>query len=230
MASIKLKHTSGNGTILNSPAANPNADITLKLPSTTGSAGQVLSVASANHSTTNAELEFAAAGGKVLQVVQTVKKDTFSATLSDGGTNLTGDVTGLTVSITPSNASNKILLMPSISISASTGGNLMVIYKDGSVLTNAIGDAANNTAGNALERMTFGGSMNTYGSHVMTGNFLDTAGGTSSITYSMRLANTRHGYGADITMFVNLGSDSGEDVHSSMARTISTFTAMEIAA
>ena len=61
MASINLKHTSGNGTILNSPAANPSSDITLKLPSTTGSAGQVLQVASANHSATNAELEFAAA-------------------------------------------------------------------------------------------------------------------------------------------------------------------------
>ena len=65
MASINLKHTSGNGTILNSPAANPSADITLKLPSTTGSAGQVLKIASANHSSTNAELEFAAdSGGK----------------------------------------------------------------------------------------------------------------------------------------------------------------------
>ena len=59
MGAIKLKHTSGNGTILNSPAANPSSDITLKLPSTTGSAGQVLKVASANHSSTNAELEFA---------------------------------------------------------------------------------------------------------------------------------------------------------------------------
>ena len=64
MGAIKLKHTSGNGTILNSPAANPSSDITLKLPSTTGSAGQVLQVASANHSSTNAELEFAA-GGKL---------------------------------------------------------------------------------------------------------------------------------------------------------------------
>ena len=60
MASIKLKHSSGNGTILNSQAANPSADVSFKLPSTTGSAGQVLQVASANHSSTNAELEFAA--------------------------------------------------------------------------------------------------------------------------------------------------------------------------
>ena len=45
--------------------------MTLKLPSTTGSAGQVLKVASANHSATNAELEFGAdTGGKILQVVQ----------------------------------------------------------------------------------------------------------------------------------------------------------------
>ena len=57
---VKLKHASGNGTVLGAPAANPSADITLKAPSTTGSAGQVLKVASANHSSTNAELEWAA--------------------------------------------------------------------------------------------------------------------------------------------------------------------------
>jgi len=71
MASIKLKHTSGNGTILNSPAANPSSDITLKLPSTTGSAGQVLQVASANHSSTNAELEFAAVSAGGISMIDT---------------------------------------------------------------------------------------------------------------------------------------------------------------
>ena len=65
MASIKLKHATGNSTIIHSPAANPSSDVTLNLPSTSGSAGQVLKVASANHSSTNAELEFGAdAGGK----------------------------------------------------------------------------------------------------------------------------------------------------------------------
>ena len=82
MGAIKLKHTSGNGTILNSPAANPSSDITLKLPSTTGSAGQVLSVASANHSSTNAELEFATVGGKFASyaIIRDEKSD------ADGGT------------------------------------------------------------------------------------------------------------------------------------------------
>jgi len=60
MSSLKLKHSSGNGTIINAPAANPSADITLKVPSTTGTAGHYLKVASANHSSTNAELEWAA--------------------------------------------------------------------------------------------------------------------------------------------------------------------------
>ena len=90
MASINLKHTSGNGTILNSPAANPSSDITLKLPSTTGSAGQVLTVASANHSSTNAELEFAAAAsGGGITIAQTFRRT--STTATNGASNyLTG--------------------------------------------------------------------------------------------------------------------------------------------
>ena len=89
MASIKLKHTSGNGTILNSPAANPSSDITLKLPSTTGSAGQVLKVASANHSSTNAELEFAAVSSGGITVAQTFRRT--STTATNGASNyLTG--------------------------------------------------------------------------------------------------------------------------------------------
>ena len=83
MGAIKLKHSSGNGTILHSPAANPSSDITLKLPSTTGSAGQVLQVASANHSATNAELEFAAAAsGGGITIAHTFRRTATSATNS----------------------------------------------------------------------------------------------------------------------------------------------------
>ena len=108
MSSVKLKHSSGNGTIINAPAANPSADITLKVPSTTGSAGQVLKVASANHSSTNAELECAAdSGGKILQVV---------SANSDTNTQFTNqtsyaDHTNHTISITPTEAGSKIVLL-----------------------------------------------------------------------------------------------------------------------
>lgn len=111
MASIKLKHSSGNGTILNSPAANPSSDITLKLPSTTGSAGQILKVASANHSSTNAELEFGAEGasGKILQIVQG------TTTSTNNYASVDFQNTVVTVNITPVNSSSKFLLKSFVS-------------------------------------------------------------------------------------------------------------------
>ena len=45
-------------------------------------------------------------GGKVLQVIQTFKSDAFSST-SDGFF----DISGLSIAITPSSSSNKILII-----------------------------------------------------------------------------------------------------------------------
>ena len=90
MAGIKLKHTSGNGTIIHSPAANPSSDITLKLPSDSGSAGQVLKVASANHSSTNAELEFAADSGG-LYASYALLADIKANSVNGGGTLTSGN-------------------------------------------------------------------------------------------------------------------------------------------
>ena len=91
MGSLKLPYPSGNSTILHSPAANPSADITMKLPSTTGSAGQALKVASANHSSTNAELEWGSAGGLSSDAQQntiggTNAGDSFSGTSATNNT------------------------------------------------------------------------------------------------------------------------------------------------
>ena len=131
MSSVKLKHASGNGTSLHSPAANPSADITLKVPSTTGSAGQVLKVASANHSSTNAELEWAAdAGGKILQVQSTEEFGVHSSS-----SNSFVDVGTPTLTITPTVSTSKILFMATSSMSSSganRGGRITVYMKDGS--------------------------------------------------------------------------------------------------
>ena len=85
---VKLKHASGNGTVIGAPAANPSADITLKAPSTTGSAGQVLKVASANHSSTNAELEWAADSGGLFSSYALIEDqkahDTHGGTFTSG--------------------------------------------------------------------------------------------------------------------------------------------------
>ena len=220
MGAIKLKHTSGNGTILNSPAANPTNDITLKLPSTTGSAGQVLSVASANHSSTNAELEFAAAGGgKILQVVSTTKNDQYTETISDGAQS-SNNITGLTVSITPSNASNKIFLTCTLTISGGNAG--FNFFKDGSVISGATGDA------DSTKKRIFGEVyVGNYHMFATTLTYLDTAGGTSAITYSVRLHNIMQG-NSFIAVNTNVSGRSAISGYDMVGA--STITAMEVAA
>ena len=91
---LRLNGSTSGYTEIDAPAvAGSN---TLVLPTGNGSNGQVL--------TTNGSgvLSFAQ-GGRILQVLQTTKTDTFS---TNSTTYL--DVTGLSVSITPSSSSNKI--------------------------------------------------------------------------------------------------------------------------
>tara|TARA_R100001463_G_scaffold74499_1_gene128502 strand:- start:129 stop:731 length:603 start_codon:yes stop_codon:yes gene_type:complete len=89
MSSIKLKHASGNSMSLAAPATNPASDLSLKLPATVGTAGQVL-----QNSSTAGTLEFAN-GGKILQVVvgtHSTEVSTTSSSYID---------TGLSQAITP---------------------------------------------------------------------------------------------------------------------------------
>jgi len=53
MSSIALKHSSGNSMSLSAPATNPASDLSLKLPATVGTAGQIL-----KNSSTPGTLEF----------------------------------------------------------------------------------------------------------------------------------------------------------------------------
>jgi len=216
MASIKLKHASGNSTILNSPAANPSSDVTLKLPSTTGSAGQVLKVASANHSATNAELEFGAdVGGKILQVKQTVKTDITSTTSSTFAA-----ISGLSVNITPSASSSTILVTVDCKIGNSGGlGAYIRLQKGNSVIYAGTG------GGEPVLQQTYGGSdtgEGLYGSPFMGGTFLDTPGVDTQLTYAVYWARENSG-----TLYLNrTGSNSGSYVGNSA----SSITVMEVAA
>mgnify|MGYP001159864280 CR=1 FL=1 len=181
MASINLKHTSGNGTILNSPAANPSADITLKLPSTTGSAGQVLQVASANHSSTNAELEFAAAGGGKLVQMKYKNSNTEVSSTSSSSYTLATD---LSLEITPTSGSNLILGMFTIYILGYSNGNaesnseVMVTDDDQSTYLIQQRMRAYNYAGSGIMQ-----------SAVMGGNHVKTAGNTNARTYKVGIKN-----------------------------------------
>ncbi len=160
--------------------------------------------------------------GKVLQFVQTVKSDTFSESISAGGQS--SDVSGLTVNITPSNASNKILVRVVINVGANTSNRMVAfrIRKDGSTLSGARGDTDGSRA-----VVTSGTNMDANSrTNCIVGEYLDTAGGTSQITYSIVL---RHGDSSSQTVTINR-SESADDDDAYSFRTISTISAMEIAA
>ena len=163
--------------------------------------------------------------GKILQVVSVTKTDVFSQSLTYGGTS--GDITGLTVSITPSSASNKILLDTRVMAGHASTGLDAYFYKDGSLITGAIGDAG--ADGRAAFGSRIGGSFRF---EMVQGMYLDTAGGTSAITYSIRIGNALATDASQSrTLYINRSGDDDE-AYSIFAfkRYISTFTAMEVAA
>ena len=218
MASIKLKHASGNSTILNSPASNPSADVTLKLPSTTGSAGQVLQVASANHSATNAELEFAAAaaGGKLVKVVQFTKTDTASFAVAAQNTY---HYSSFAASITPSNASNKILVH--LCLTVGMGGAQNALYL--SILKAGANMFIGDSDGSRQRCASVNVINEQYFAETASLVYLDTAGGTSSITYSLEIAQSSS---SQRTVFINRSDSDGNNAE--IARGASTLTLMEI--
>mgnify|MGYP003136280875 CR=1 FL=1 len=157
--------------------------------------------------------------GPTLQTVTSVKTDVASASVNRNS-DWVGH--GLSVSITPSSASNKILIFGQVTVGSSINDGISLsIFKAGSVLTGAIGDA-----GSQQKRQTAGAEID-YDFAVTTipFHYIDTAGGTSSITYQPAFNISNSG---SYTVYLNrTGSDSNDLAY---VRTMSVITAMELAA
>ena len=152
------------------------------------------------------------ATGHVLKVASTTKTDTWN----NATQNTWNDVTGLSVSITPSSTSSKILITGHISYSASS--NLYVrIVRDSTPI--CVGD----TSGNRISS-TVASGYNYGDGNVMestTWNYMDSPSITSAITYKIQV------YGFNVTQYVNrvvTDPDSGVS-----PRGTSTITVMEVA-
>tara|TARA_A100001391_G_scaffold169267_1_gene130108 strand:- start:919 stop:1494 length:576 start_codon:yes stop_codon:yes gene_type:complete len=157
--------------------------------------------------------------GNILQVVSTTKTDVASASI-----NRTSDWVGhgLSVSITPSSASNQILIFGQVTVGSDINdGVSLSIFKAGSEIAGATGDTAS-----SRQRQTAGAEMD-YNFAVTTipFHYLDTAGGTSSITYQPALNISNSG---SYTIYLNRTSNDTDNA--SYVRTMSVITAMEIAA
>lgn len=155
----------------------------------------------------------AGTGGKVLQVQTTVKTDGFSTTQT-GATQV--EVTGLSVSITPSSTSSKILLTLSITWGSSATDAMLRVYRGGT----AIGFGSHGTGYNA-PLVTNGNTPTKYRPDTGTVILLDSPNTTSSVTYSVKVYSPS---GVSQTIRV---CGRGEDGYFG---TTSSITAMEIAA
>lgn len=216
--SIKLKGSTDGSVSLDAPSdtSPTGTDVSFTLPAADGTSGQVL--------TTNGSGSLSFANeGKILQAVSTTKTDVFSSSHS-GHAEETSDVTGLTVSITPTSTNSKILITGFISLGTDSSVEHIVAYRlyRGSTSI-SIGDSSG-TLSRVTGSVNFGDGGNR-APGVAAINFLDSPSTTSTVTYAIRLVNL---YATTITLYVNRGGDTLDSP--SRARTTSTITAMEVAA
>ena len=116
--------------------------------------------------------------GKVIQVVQTAKTDTFSQSLSSGSLS----TVIMERTITPSSSSNKILLLCHLNVS-SNGGVGFQFTRGGSAL-----DASTGNADSSRIRLTCQSQCaHTTQQHSLDAVFLDDPSTTNQITYGVKL-------------------------------------------
>jgi hypothetical protein len=157
-------------------------------------------------------------GGKVLQVVSTNKTDTF-ATSSIGNTFV--DVTGLSVSITPSSASNKILVLATVNHGVDgIRATALKLLRDSTAIN--IGTASGNRP--AASTVGIGENFDTNRGEVSSINFLDSPNTTSAITYKIQV-----GILEATTNVARVNTSGGDTDDTYVARSASTITVMEIA-
>ena len=158
--------------------------------------------------------------GKILQVKNVTKTDTFSSSLSQY---VATSVTGMDLAFTASSTSNRLLFQISINICVSSNNRPVAFFlvADGTKIDAATGDAA----GSRYRSTTTGIVNYTSQPETLTMNYYHTPTSTNSTTYGIKIQN---GHDSTNTLYVNrTHTDSdGEFFH----RTISSMTIMEVAA
>tara|TARA_R110000796_G_scaffold162248_1_gene279004 strand:- start:237 stop:890 length:654 start_codon:yes stop_codon:yes gene_type:complete len=156
--------------------------------------------------------------GKVLQVVSTTKTNRFTTTSVSYVA-----ITGLSVTITPSSTSSKVLV--SFDLNAGIGGAAggLRIYRGETAI--AIGDAISEPANNRMTANLYNGGDDTNSTPNCAMSILDAPNTTSATTYTLRVGCVQ----SSGTIVVNDQTSQVRNVSYS-AVTASTLTVMEIAA
>ena len=156
--------------------------------------------------------------GGIIQVKSATKTDTQSIS----GAGSSADITGLSVSITPTRADSKILVMYSVNAGATEGGynGAINLFRDSTQIY--LGDAASNRArvSNLISISNTGGGTD-YNMVHLSGHHLDSPSTTSSTTYKLQLKNL-----SSESLYINQSKNDGDQTY--IARTASSITVMEI--
>jgi len=172
---------------------------------TLGASGDTLSIPSG---CTISNSGTASGFGKIGQVVSTTKTDGFSTS----STSVT-DVTGLSVSITPTSTSSKVLILVdgNVSESSQTSEGAMKLFRDSTEICKGTNGSASNIGFDNMRRNSGSDESKKFAM-----NFLDSPSSTSSITYKIAVKV------AGGTWYINR---TGSSDNSSL---VSTITVMEV--
>jgi len=156
-------------------------------------------------------------GGKVLQVVSATKSDTYAA---NGGLRTFYDITGLSLSITPSSTSSKILILATINGQGVTGASRFAFRLVRNTTAIGIGNTTSSRAKVSTNALYDGSGRSIETNSI---NYLDSPSTTSATTYKIQGYQTE----STGTHYINRSPTDTNDA--SYLRAISTITAYEIA-
>mgnify|MGYP006112353065 CR=1 FL=1 len=224
MSNIALKGAAtGTGVFtLESPATSTNR--TLTLPDEAGTVLTNTSNLAAAKLTgslpaiSGAALTNLPASGKVLQVVSVTKTDRFTTTSASYVA-----ITGLSVTITPSSTSSKVLVSFDINGGISGAGGGLRIYRGETAI--AVGNEIQEPANNRMTAALYNGGDDSNSTPNRSMSILDAPNTTSATTYTLRVACVQ----SSGTIVINDQSSQVRNVNYA-AVTASTLTSMEIAA
>lgn len=212
MSKVQLQGNASGTGIFTIASPNGNTDRTLTLPDNTGTI-----VTTGSTGVITSSMLAAGVGGKLLQVVSVTTSTAVAFN------NTFANLSGFSVSITPSATSSKILFLVTIVALVNTGtpfnGGGVRVYRNGSVM---LGQVVDSNRGQISFPFTAGAGNNQ--PNTTTWAFLDSPSTTSSVTYSMQAGFTD----GDGTGYINRTTDNTDN--SENMRTQTNIFAFEVAA
>jgi hypothetical protein len=159
----------------------------------------------------------AAGGGKLLQVVNTVKTD--ASTISTSW----ADISGLSVAITPSATSSKIYISCSVMFYCGRLGFIKLLRDVGGA---GFADSAyiGDSAGSRRQCISFTGQKYDWENTCVNIGYLDTTNTTSEVTYKLQ------GLSSHATYWLGINKRYPDSDSNSYGRGVSSITAYEVGA